>query len=147
MPELDPTIIEHHIDTWSGCHSYPPKPMAYSPRQGPCNKSWNWENAKAGVYLPYCVHFVSNLVPIMKNKGTIRICSNFNYFNKACPKDNYLTPFINQIIDECVGHEVISFMDGLSGYNQILIRPQDQYKTALTTPWGTFYTPKLCKKG
>jgi hypothetical protein len=29
-------------------------------------------------------------------------------------------------------------MDGFSGYNQIQIHPADQYKTAFTTPWGTF---------
>jgi hypothetical protein len=29
-------------------------------------------------------------------------------------------------------------MDGFSGYNQIQIHPSDQYKTAFTTPWGTF---------
>jgi hypothetical protein len=47
-------------------------------------------------------------------------------------------PFIDQIIDDCAGHEALSFMDGFSGYNQIQIHPADQYKTAFTTPWGTF---------
>jgi hypothetical protein len=47
-------------------------------------------------------------------------------------------PFIDQIIDDCAGHEALSFMDGFSGYNQIQIHPADQYKTAFITPWGTF---------
>jgi hypothetical protein len=47
-------------------------------------------------------------------------------------------PFIDQIIDDCVGHEALSFMDGFSSYNQIQIHPADQYKTAFTTPWGMF---------
>ncbi|KAH9294018.1 hypothetical protein KI387_040778, partial [Taxus chinensis] len=29
-------------------------------------------------------------------------------------------------------------MDGFSGYNQILITPEDQHKTSFITPWGTF---------
>ena len=29
-------------------------------------------------------------------------------------------------------------MDSFSEYNQIQIRKEDQYKTAFTTPWGTF---------
>jgi hypothetical protein len=47
-------------------------------------------------------------------------------------------PFINQIIDDCTGHEALSFMDRFSGYNQIQIHPADQYKTTFTTLWGTF---------
>lgn len=45
---------------------------------------------------------------------------------------------IDQVIDACASHEVLSFMDGLLGYNQIRIHQQDQYKIAFTTPWGTF---------
>jgi hypothetical protein len=62
----------------------------------------------------------------------------FHDLNHACPKDNFLMPFIDQIIDDCAGHEALSFMDGFSGYNQIQIHPADQYQTAFTTPWGTF---------
>jgi hypothetical protein len=47
-------------------------------------------------------------------------------------------PFIDQIIDDCAGHEALSFMDGFSGYNQIQIHPVDQYKAAFITPWGKF---------
>jgi hypothetical protein len=62
----------------------------------------------------------------------------FQNLNHACPKDNFPTPFIDQIIDDFTGHEVLSLMDGFFGYNQIQIHPADQYKTAFTTPWGTF---------
>jgi hypothetical protein len=62
----------------------------------------------------------------------------FHNLNHAYPKDIFPTPFINQIIDDCVGREALSFMDGLSRYNQIQIHPSDQYKTSFTTPWGTF---------
>jgi hypothetical protein len=37
---------------------------------------------------------------------------NFGDVKKACPKDNFLTPFIDQILDECAGREFFSFMDG-----------------------------------
>lgn len=58
--------------------------------------------------------------------------------NKACTKDNYPTPFIDQVIDTCAGYEALSFMDGFSVYNQIHIRHTDQYKTTFTTTWGNF---------
>jgi hypothetical protein len=86
---------------------------------------------------------VSNPVAINKKQGTIRVCTDFCDLNKACPKDNFPTPFINQIIDEFVGCEAFSFMDGFSGYNQIQIKLEDQHKTTFICPWGTFAYRKM----
>jgi len=88
------------------------------------------------IYLVPLNYWVSNIVPVMKKQGTIRVCVDDRDVNQACPKDNYPTPFINQIIDECAGCEIFSFLDGFSRYNQINIRPQDQSKTAFICPWA-----------
>ena len=73
---------------------------------------------KVGFIYPISlIEWVSNLVLVDKKKGTIRVCTNFRYLNKACPKENYPTPFIDQIIYACVGSEVFSFMDVFLGYN------------------------------
>ena len=87
------------------------------------------------------MEWVSN--PIDKKQGTIHVCTEFQDLNKACPKDNYPTPFIDQIIDACAGSEVFSFMDGFSRYNQIQIKLEDQHKTAFISPWGTFAYNKM----
>ena len=50
---------------------------------------------------------------------------------------------IDQIIDNCAGSVIFSFMDGFSGYNQIEILPTDQHKTTFIFPWGTFVYKKL----
>jgi hypothetical protein len=80
---------------------------------------------------------------VNKKQGTIHVCMDFHDLNKACPKDNFPTPFIDQIIDECAGCEAFSFMDGFLGYNQIQIKPKDQHKTAFICPWGTFAYRKM----
>ena len=49
------------------------------------------------------IDWVSNIVLVMKKKGTIRVFVDYRDVNQACPKDNYPTPFIDQIIDECAG--------------------------------------------
>jgi hypothetical protein len=67
----------------------------------------------------------------------------FHDLNKSCPKDNFPTSFIDQIVDECVGCEAFSFMDGFSGYNQIQIKLEDQHKTAFICPWGTLTYRKM----
>lgn len=66
------------------------------------------------------------------------MCTDFQDLNKASLKDDFPLPNIDMIVDSTAGHALLSFMDGFSGYNQIFINPQDQFKTAFTTPWGTF---------
>jgi len=79
----------------------------------------------------------------IKKQGTIRVCIDSRDINRACPKDNYPTPYIDQIIDDCVGSEMFWFMDGFSGYYQINILPTNQPKTTFICPWGTFDYRKL----
>ncbi|KAH9287534.1 hypothetical protein KI387_031651, partial [Taxus chinensis] len=70
--------------------------------------------------------------------GKIRICIDFRDINKACPKDDFPLPSIDVIVDATTGFELLSLMDGFSGYNQIKISEQDQAKTTFITPWGTY---------
>ena len=41
-------------------------------------------------------------------------------------------------MDRLARHEYYCFLDGYSGYNQIVIAPEDQEKTTFTCPYGTF---------
>ncbi|RDX86615.1 hypothetical protein CR513_32037, partial [Mucuna pruriens] len=43
--------------------------------------------------------------------------------NKACPKDPYPLPSINQLVDGTSDFSFLSFMDAYSGYNQIQMHP------------------------
>jgi hypothetical protein len=67
----------------------------------------------------------------------------FRNLNKACPKDNFPTLFIDHIVDECAASKVFSFMDDFQGYNQIQIKPEDQHKMPFICPWGTFMYRKM----
>jgi hypothetical protein len=80
---------------------------------------------------------------VNKKKGTIHVCMDFCDLNKACPKDNFPTPFIDQILNKCVRNKLFFFMDEFSGYNQIQIKPEDQHKTTFIFPWGTFAYRKI----
>ena len=139
MPNLDPSIMEHHINTWPDValvrqKQWPIHPSKVVVVKADIEKLWT-----VGFIYPIAyTTWVSNPVPMNKKQGTICVCTNFHDLNLACPKDNFPTPFINQIIDACTGHEVFSFMDGFSRYNQIQIQKEDQYKIAFKTPWGTF---------
>ena len=56
--------------------------------------------------------------------------------NKACLKDSYLLPRIDQLMDLIAGHKLLSFMDAFSSYNQIRMDEVDQEKTSFITCQG-----------
>jgi hypothetical protein len=61
----------------------------------------------------------------------------FRQLNVATKKDPYPLPFTKEVLDEVVGHEVYLFLDGFSGYHQIMITLEDKYKIAFITNYGT----------
>eukprot|EP00253_Pinus_taeda_P036430 PITA_36430 len=78
------------------------------------------------------------MVPVKKKNGDIRICIDFRNLNKASLKDNFPLPTMEQILQSVAGSELISFLDGFLGYNQILVHPDDRLKTTFRTKWGTY---------
>ena len=63
----------------------------------------------------------------------------FTDLNKACPKDNYPLPRVDILVDSTAKHQLLSFMDAFSGYNQIRMHEDDQEKTSFITSQGLFY--------
>ena len=61
------------------------------------------------------------------------MCVDFTDLNKACPKDSFLLPRIDQLIDSTTGHKLLTFMDTFSRYNHIKMVKEDQEKTAFIT--------------
>jgi hypothetical protein len=61
--------------------------------------------------------WVANLVPIRKNNGEIRICVDFRNLNKSLLKDNYPLPKMDHVLQKVVGYNIVSTIDGFSGYN------------------------------
>ena len=88
-------------------------------------------------------NWLANLVPVRKKSGEIIICIDFKNLNKASLKDNYPLPKMEQILQNIVGSQRMSMLDGFLGYNQIRVHPNDQEKTTFTTPWGTFMYAKM----
>ena len=66
------------------------------------------------------------------------MCVDFTDLNKACPKDSYPLPCIDQPVDSTTGHQLLSFIDAFSGYNQIKMDEADKEKTSFITSQGLF---------
>ena len=75
---------------------------------------------------------------VKKANGKWRICVDFTDLNKACPKDSYSLPRIDQLVDSIVSHQLRRFMDAFLGYNQIKMEEANQEKTSFITSQGLF---------
>ncbi|KAM1315775.1 hypothetical protein ACFX2F_019502 [Malus domestica] len=79
----------------------------------------------------------NELVPTRIQTGW-RVCIDYRKLNATTRKDHFPLPFIDQMLERLAGHSFYCFLDGYSGYNQIVIAPDDQEKTTFTCPFGTF---------
>ena len=62
----------------------------------------------------------------------------FTNLNEVCPKDSFHVPRIDQMVDATAGHELLSFMNVYSGYNQIPMFPLDEKHTSFITDRGLY---------
>ena len=53
-------------------------------------------------------------------------------------KYSFPLPHIDRLVEATTGNELLSFMDAFSGYNQIIMNPDDREKTAFITDRGTY---------
>ena len=73
-----------------------------------------------------------------KANGKWRMCVDFTDLNRACSKDSFPLPRIDQLVDSIAGHKLLTFMDAFSGYNQIKMAEEDQEKTAFIISQGLY---------
>ena len=87
------------------------------------------------VYYP---DWLVNVVMVKKASEKWRMCVDFTDLNKACPKDSYPLPRVDVLVDSTARHQLLSFMDAFSGYNQIRMHEDDQEKTSFVISQGFF---------
>ena len=139
MGGIDPKVITHRLNVSPFCKPFKQKRRSFAPeRQKTINEEVYkllQENAIREVEYP---KWLTNVVLIKKVNGKWRLCIDFKDINMACPKDSFHLPQIDLIVDATAGHELLSFMDAFSGYNQISMDPNDQEKTSFVTWQGTY---------
>ena len=88
------------------------------------------------VFVP---EWLSNTIMVKKKNGKWRVCVDFTELNRACPKDPFPVPKIDQLVDATYGHPRMSFLDAFLDYHQIALAPEDQEKTSFISPEGNYY--------
>ena len=77
--------------------------------------------------------WVSNLVPVRKKYGEIRLYVDLRNLNRASDKYNYPMPPMEQLLQMVLGSELFSLLDGFYGYNKVLVAKEDRLKTTFRT--------------
>jgi hypothetical protein len=139
MPGILKEVIEHHLkinpDT---------KPVSQKPRR----QSVDWQDfirkevrklLDAG-FIEEVHHLVwlANPVIVPKANGKLRMCIDYTSLNKACPKDLYPLPCIDQIMDSTSWCDLLSFLDAYSGFHQIHMSREYRKHTAFVTVDGLY---------
>ena len=86
----------------------------------------------------YHPDWLANPVLVPKKNKELRMCVDYTDLNRACPKDPFALPRIDQVVDSTAGCELLCFLDAYSGYHQIPLKVEDQIKTSFITPFGAY---------
>ena len=76
---------------------------------------------------------------VKKKNGKWRVCVDFTDLNRACLKDSFSMPKIDQLVDAIYGHSMMSFLDAFQGYHQITLAAKDQEKTTFILPDANYH--------
>ena len=140
MPGLDPTIVQHHLPILPHTRPVKQKLRRLHPRWSLQVKEEIQKQLNVGfLSVVEYPEWLANVVPVPKKDGKVRVCVDFRDLNKASPKDDFPLPHIDMLVHSTAGCPMLFFMDGFSGYNQILMAPEDMENTSFITEWGTYY--------
>ena len=146
-PRVDPEFICHHLNV---------NPSVIPKKQIPCQSLK--EHAEAvkdevrklkqvgAIKEVFYLEWLANAMVVKKKLGMWRVCVDFTNLNKACPKDPFLIPRSDQLVDATFGHLRMNFLDAFQGYHQIPLALANQEKTAFLTPTGTSIIKSVGKK-
>ena len=140
MPGIDNKVIEHRLNVNPTRKQVQQKQRVFAHKR---NKAVVEEVEKlltAGfireVYYP---EWLANVVMVKKSNVKWRMCVDFTDLNRACPKDSFPLPMIDQLVDSTTDHKLLTFIDAFSSYNQIRMNKEVQEKTTFVTSQGQYY--------
>ncbi|CAL8117997.1 unnamed protein product [Prunus armeniaca] len=128
MPGIDLNIICHRLHVNPACKPVAQKIRNFAPERVSIIEAEIDKLLAAGFIeeVSYSEWLAKVVLVAKQEKGKWRVCIDYTDLNKACAKDNFPLPRIDQLVDSTSGNQLLSFMDAYSGYNQILMHEDDK---------------------
>ncbi|XP_020235572.1 uncharacterized protein LOC109815302 [Cajanus cajan] len=104
MPGLDRELVEHRLPMIPGKKPVKQSPRRFAPEvvekiKGEIERLLKAKFIRTSRY----PEWISNIVPVMKKNGKLRVCIDFRDLNMATPKDEYPMPITETMIDAAAG--------------------------------------------
>ena len=139
-PGVNPEFICHHLNVIPLIVLKKQPPRCLSKEHAEAVRTEVIRLKQAGAIKEvFDLEWLANTVVVKKKSRKWRVCIDFTDLNKACPKDPFPMPKIDQLVDATVSHPRMSFLDAFQGYHQIPLALNDQEKTAFVTPIGNYH--------
>src|SRR3954471_22613031 len=140
MPGIDPAVIAHHLNIKPDYKPVQQKKRSLGiDRQKAAEEEVDRLLEAGFIQEINYPQWLANVVMVKKSNGKWRMCVDFTDLNKACPKDIFPLPRIDYPVDNASSHQLFSFMDAFSRYNQIMMAEEERKKTAFITESGTYH--------
>jgi hypothetical protein len=139
MSGIPREVIEHHLKIYPNARPVQQRPQKQSVER----QNFICEEIKKLLDAGFIreVHhprWMANPVVIPKANEKLQMCINYTSLNKACPKDHFPLPQIDQIVDSTPGCDLLCFLDAYSGFHQIPMSEEDKENIAFITVDGLF---------
>ena len=112
MSEVDPKFIVHRLNVDP---SFPPKkkkPKRSAKEHVEAVKmEVNKLKEAEAIKEMFFSEWLANTAVVRKKNDKWRICVNFTYLNRACPKNPFLMPKIDRLVDATYEHLRMSFLN------------------------------------
>ncbi|XP_071933287.1 uncharacterized protein [Coffea arabica] len=139
MPGIPTELAVHRLQVDPGVRPVKQKKRNLAPERKEVVRSEVGKLLEAKIVKEvYYPTWLANPVLVKKEEKAWRMCVDFTDLNKACPKDCYPLPRIDQLVDSTAGYEIFCFLDAFKGYHQIALDEEDQEKTSFITEDGTY---------
>ena len=126
MPGIDPSVIVHRLNVLPSFSPIRQKKRVFAQERDKAIAEEVRKLLEADfIQEVYYLDWLANVVMVKKANGKWRMCVDFMDLNKACPKDSYPLPRIDTLVESIARHQLLSFMDAFSDYNQIKIEETD----------------------